>query len=461
MFSSLASFIFGSNTPASTNCDTNRAESSEIQETENQQGIANTTLDEENTIEVTSLTPSVTGASALLGRRGSLGAPKRGKNKRTNSWQNKKTKSEKPKRRGSPSVGGTPAITKLLTPNDSCDEDIDEDEWYIVEKEDEDGEDSSLPRTDSEEEIHQIVEVTKPKQTVAAQQKRLQHINSHSLYSGPRPQKQRNYLQKSRANNNRSSGLSVSTLSPSRVVNVGRNGQAEGGITRSLYVAPSTEKNELAALAGPAPVLAPVLPVIKPSFAEVAANGHGALCMTLNYDEDNLKINNKMEESWFVTPPPCFTSIGPINIQSSPYENLLIEHPSMSVYHSIRKAEESFIKLNLSVKEVKELEKKSEKIVAKQKEMNNRKTNQTIQQRSATSARIDRQAAAQLREEMLTMSVQKLQMKNERKDLRRSAIIRSNKARDVQSRNYVQRRSDRQQYQMVSGANNNRKCSKF
>jgi len=38
------------------------------------------------------------------------------------------------------------------------------------------------------------------------------------------------------------------------------------------------------------------------------------------------------EESWFLTPPPCFTSEGPIHMETSPLENLLIEHPSMSVY---------------------------------------------------------------------------------------------------------------------------------
>lgn len=39
-----------------------------------------------------------------------------------------------------------------------------------------------------------------------------------------------------------------------------------------------------------------------------------------------------MEESWFLTPPACFTSAGPIHMETSPLENLLIEHPSMSVY---------------------------------------------------------------------------------------------------------------------------------
>ncbi|KAM7075098.1 tumor protein p53-inducible nuclear protein 1 isoform 2-T2 [Molossus nigricans] len=41
-----------------------------------------------------------------------------------------------------------------------------------------------------------------------------------------------------------------------------------------------------------------------------------------------------MEESWFITPPPCFTAgeLTTIKVETSPMENLLIEHPSMSVY---------------------------------------------------------------------------------------------------------------------------------
>lgn len=47
-----------------------------------------------------------------------------------------------------------------------------------------------------------------------------------------------------------------------------------------------------------------------------------------------------LEESWFITPPPCFMAGGraPVLLETSPLENLLIEHPSMSVYavHSPR-----------------------------------------------------------------------------------------------------------------------------
>lgn len=39
-----------------------------------------------------------------------------------------------------------------------------------------------------------------------------------------------------------------------------------------------------------------------------------------------------MDGSWFVTPPPCFVARRPVYLETSPLENLLIEHPSMSVY---------------------------------------------------------------------------------------------------------------------------------
>lgn len=41
-----------------------------------------------------------------------------------------------------------------------------------------------------------------------------------------------------------------------------------------------------------------------------------------------------LEESWYVTPPSCFNARqgDSLSLQTSPLENLLIEHPSMSVY---------------------------------------------------------------------------------------------------------------------------------
>ncbi|XP_054652126.1 tumor protein p53-inducible nuclear protein 1 isoform X1 [Dunckerocampus dactyliophorus] len=50
---------------------------------------------------------------------------------------------------------------------------------------------------------------------------------------------------------------------------------------------------------------------------------------------ENLRASDRgcMDESWFVTPPPCFTAEG-ATAEASPMEDLLIEHPSMSVYVS-------------------------------------------------------------------------------------------------------------------------------
>ena len=39
-------------------------------------------------------------------------------------------------------------------------------------------------------------------------------------------------------------------------------------------------------------------------------------------------------ESWIITPPPCFLAGGSNSVEMTPMENLLIEHPSMSVYNS-------------------------------------------------------------------------------------------------------------------------------
>lgn len=58
---------------------------------------------------------------------------------------------------------------------------------------------------------------------------------------------------------------------------------------------------------------------------------HALTILTRTSSTSSLPCNT-MEESWYITPPPCFTSAGPIIVETSPLENLLIEHPSMSVY---------------------------------------------------------------------------------------------------------------------------------
>ncbi|XP_059612789.1 tumor protein p53-inducible nuclear protein 2 isoform X2 [Phlebotomus argentipes] len=127
-----------------------------------------------------------------------------------------------------------------------------------------------------------------------------------------------------------------------------------------------------------------------------------------------------MEESWFVTPPSCFTGTqGPIHMETSPLENLLIEHPSMSVYHSIRgpsqPIENDMVVLNYEAEE---------------------------NQPHPADERI----------------VNHSHEKNIRQKLCRNALIRSNKTNEVNAKNGRQKRSDKQHSKNASRANNNRKC---
>lgn len=56
-----------------------------------------------------------------------------------------------------------------------------------------------------------------------------------------------------------------------------------------------------------------------------------------------------LDESWFITPPPCFTAEG-APAEASPMEDLLIEHPSMSVYVSSANLEQSTANMADSVR---------------------------------------------------------------------------------------------------------------
>lgn len=56
-----------------------------------------------------------------------------------------------------------------------------------------------------------------------------------------------------------------------------------------------------------------------------------------------------LDESWFITPPPCFTAEG-VPAEASPMEDLLIEHPSMSVYVSSSNMEQSTANMADSVR---------------------------------------------------------------------------------------------------------------
>ncbi|KAH8360660.1 hypothetical protein KR200_011698 [Drosophila serrata] len=441
MLSSLASYLFGSPATAdSSSQEANPAQQSNSNPTSSDPATDPATAGD--VIEVTSSTPSVAGSQrgqpAVRSSNGKRGRNKRGKQQRNHQQQQQQQQQQQRKQPAT--------ITKLLTPSgETIDDDFDEDEWYIVEKEDE--EDDSLPRSDSEEELS-VVEVTQQQRGStasaastgghgqAASSRRRQHLNSHSLYSGPRPQQQRNYLQRSRV----ARPLSISTHSPPRSVPPVQGLPLPLGLPLQLALPVTLDTDNVTQS----------LYVASPSGSDQAVTqGAGAGAGVL------------MEESWYVTPPPCFTSIGPINMETSPFENLLIEHPSMSVYRSIRSTQEgteSFVNLDLGLSS--ELQAEPEAAVEEaEPEAEPEPQSQVLREQRNNSARYDRHAAAQLKQQTLARQSQKSNNKKQHQQLCRSAIKRANKVRDFQAKANRPRRSEMQHCKLVSGANNNRsKC---
>ncbi|CAM4683084.1 hypothetical protein PO909_013543 [Leuciscus waleckii] len=129
-----------------------------------------------------------------------------------------------------------------------------------------------------------------------------------------------------------------------------------------------------------------------------------------------------MDESWFVTPPPCFTAEG-ATAEASPMEDLLIEHPSMSVYVSagpLPPMEDSTTSLAGSVSRM------SESAVP-------------AVTRSSMTTRVTRGAAAQagaLAKVTQVSRVQRAKARTERRHLARNRIQRQNRVREQ-----VQRRT--------------------
>ncbi|XP_048033448.1 tumor protein p53-inducible nuclear protein 2 isoform X2 [Megalobrama amblycephala] len=128
-----------------------------------------------------------------------------------------------------------------------------------------------------------------------------------------------------------------------------------------------------------------------------------------------------MDESWFVTPPPCFTAEG-ATAEASPMEDLLIEHPSMSVYVSagpLPPVEESTTSLAGSIR-------MSESAMP-------------AMTRSSMTTRVTRGAAAQagaLAKVTQVSRVQRAKARTERRHLARNRIQRQNRVREQ-----VQRRT--------------------
>ncbi|XP_076237469.1 tumor protein p53 inducible nuclear protein [Calliopsis andreniformis] len=174
-----------------------------------------------------------------------------------------------------------------------------------------------------------------------------------------------------------------------------------------------------------------------------------------------------LEESWYVTPPACFTRAGPVNVETSPLEDLLIEHPSMSVYRATaspvapdtppptpdapeeRDAEEDVLPPVVSGA-----------TAAASLELSPERT-EDDQPSRRPAIHDGRPAVGRVRTEKRIVqlrSAQKVLEKRSTQSLKRGRLERSNKLREVFSvKGKRPRRQDRLRIQN-SGANNNRKC---
>ena len=149
-----------------------------------------------------------------------------------------------------------------------------------------------------------------------------------------------------------------------------------------------------------------------------------------------------MEESWLVTPPPCFTAGGnsPHRMETSPLENLLIEHPSMSVYTSRGRPHSTGVESSDSENEDVD-EAQPERVVAS--------VRQPPHQGRAVAARVGLAAQG-----AMARSMQVSKQRQEARQVCRSKLQRSNQALHQASAN----RHPRRKHYMLrsSGRSNNR-----
>ncbi|XP_031826261.1 tumor protein p53 inducible nuclear protein isoform X2 [Nomia melanderi] len=174
-----------------------------------------------------------------------------------------------------------------------------------------------------------------------------------------------------------------------------------------------------------------------------------------------------LEDSWYVMPPACFTRAGPVNIETSPLEDLLIEHPSMSVYRATASpVDPDTPPPTPNAPEDRDSENDvlpplvSGPTSAASPEPSPRGTEDN-QENTRPAIRDDRPPISRSRTEMMIVqlrSAQKVLEKRTTQSLKRGRLERSNKLREVFSvKGKRPRRQDRLRIQN-SGANNNRKC---
>jgi hypothetical protein len=167
---------------------------------------------------------------------------------------------------------------------------------------------------------------------------------------------------------------------------------------------------------------------------------------------------NAMDESWFITPPPCFTSTGPINMETSPLENLLIEHPSMSVYRITRNTNERVVTDDLDDMVVLNFNNSTDEMIAIEETRNPRHQNRSTTRTSTRSDRIQQNLSEQQTKLIiLEKKSWKVADKKSRQLNKRNTLERLNNVHHIAHMGR-KKRCDMYNANLNSRCNNNRKC---
>lgn len=154
-------------------------------------------------------------------------------------------------------------------------------------------------------------------------------------------------------------------------------------------------------------------------------------------------------ESWLVTPPPCFTAGGQSEerVEASPMENLLIEHPSMSVYGPRGRNSSTGVESDLS-----ESSNDTDTAAGQERPPQTQAVHRCSPRRPQAVA----QRAGLIAHVQTVKIVQQAVKQKERRQIGRNQLQRSNRVHDIQSRNKHQRRRD---FMLrPSGRSNDRRC---
>ncbi|XP_051162240.1 tumor protein p53-inducible nuclear protein 2 isoform X2 [Leptopilina boulardi] len=170
-----------------------------------------------------------------------------------------------------------------------------------------------------------------------------------------------------------------------------------------------------------------------------------------------------MDESWYVTPPACFTKASPVHVETSPLEDLLIEHPSMSVYRTAKHpiVPDTSVLTPITFEEIGEstIHVSASNIPCVFSQRTHKQTGNISNIVNAPRKREYRMTNNDKNIDIVQLrSAQKIQEKRVTQTSKRNRLERGNKVREFSSVKGKQpRRQDRLRLRN-SGANNDRKC---